>query len=120
MFLRIPMLTECIVSRTIGLLAERINKGASSPPRRETVSSAYYVVSGTGYSKIGGRQFSWKGGDTFCIPSWYEYTHFAGRESVYLYRFDDRPILEALGFYWCEGMDTEALASKDTEVLASI
>jgi gentisate 1,2-dioxygenase len=30
---------------------------------------------------------------------------------VYLYRFDDRPMIEALGFHRWEGMETEQLAT---------
>ena len=60
----------------------------------------------------------WKKGDTFCIPSWYPYQvsltlqyclsiaeavasqHLAdGTSDVYLYRFDDIPMISSLGFY---------------------
>jgi gentisate 1,2-dioxygenase len=61
---------------------------------------------------IGEEEFAWEQGDTFCVPSWYQYQHFAGEgERVYLYRFDDRPMLDALGFYRAEGMDVENLVS---------
>ncbi|OCL03950.1 putative gentisate 1,2-dioxygenase [Glonium stellatum] len=100
------------VSKTLGPSAERINKGASSPPMRETASSVYHVIEGSGYSKIGGKKYEWKVGDTFCIPSWYRYQHFAGSgETAYLYRFDDKPMIKALGFYRWEGMDTETLVT---------
>lgn len=99
------------MSKTLGPSAERVNAGRSSQPRRETTSSVYHVISGTGHSMIDDRKFEWKQGDTFCIPSWYRYQHFAADEVVYLYRFDDKPMIEALGFYRCEGMDTETLVS---------
>lgn len=100
------------MSRTLGPSAERINVGESSLPRRETASSVYHVNSGSGYSIIGDERFEWKQGDTFCIPSWFPYRHFASaEETVYLYRFDDKPMLEALGFYRWEGMDTETLVT---------
>jgi gentisate 1,2-dioxygenase len=62
---------------------------------------------------IGEEEFVWEQGDTFCVPSWYRYQHFAGGdgEGVYLYRFDDRPMLDALGFYRAEGVDVESLVS---------
>lgn len=48
----------------------------------------------------------WKKGDTFCVPSWYRYQHTAGEdETVYLYRFDDKPMIEALGFFVEERVD---------------
>lgn len=100
------------VSKTLGPSAERINRGASSPPVRETASSVYHVIVGSGYSEIGGKKYEWRTGDTFCIPSWYKYQHFAGSsETVYLYRFDDKPMIKALGFYRWEGMDTETLVT---------
>lgn len=76
-----------------------------SLPRQETVSSVYHVIAGSGYSTIGELKLEWKQGDTFCVPSWYRYQHYANSGStVYLYRFDDKPMIEALGFYRCIAM----------------
>lgn len=101
------------MSRVLGGSAERIAAGASSPSRRETTSAVYHVISGRGRSVIGEEEFTWEQGDTFCVPSWYRYQHFAGEgEEVYLYRFDDRPMLDALGFYRAEGVDVESLVSE--------
>jgi gentisate 1,2-dioxygenase len=100
------------VSKTLSPSAERINAGTSSQQRRETASSVYHVIAGSGHSIIGDEKIEWKQGDTFCIPSWYRYEHFAGKEeTVYLYRFDDKPMIEALGFYRWEGVDIESLVS---------
>ena len=107
------------MSRTLGPSAERVSRGKTSDPRRETTSSVYHVIEGSGYSIIDEKKYYWKQGDTFCIPvsdtktpltatlmiskSWYKYQHCAGSdETVYLYRFDDKPMLEALGFYRSE------------------
>ncbi|KAJ5718196.1 Cupin 2 conserved barrel [Penicillium malachiteum] len=101
------------VSRVLGGCAERISAAKSSPSRRETASSVYHVVTGTGYSVIGDQKYIWEAGDTFCIPAWYKYQHFADQgEAVYLYRFDDRPMLEALGFYRTDEIDIESLVSE--------
>jgi gentisate 1,2-dioxygenase len=79
---------------------------------RETASSVYHIIEGSGYTEINGEKFSWKKGDTFCVPAWHRYQHFAGKaETVYLYRFDDKPMLKALGFYRVEGQDTESLVT---------
>jgi gentisate 1,2-dioxygenase len=100
------------VSRTLGGLAERLNAGKSSPAVRETASSVYHIVEGTGYTEINGEKFFWKKGDTFCIPAWHKYQHFADKgETVYLYRFDDKPMLKALGFYRIEGQDEASLVT---------
>jgi gentisate 1,2-dioxygenase len=100
------------VSRTLGGLAERLNAGKSSPAVRETSSSVYHIVEGTGYTEINGEKYFWKKGDTFCIPAWHKYQHFADKgETVYLYRFDDKPMLKALGFYRIEGQDEASLVT---------
>ncbi|KAF6830423.1 gentisate -dioxygenase [Colletotrichum plurivorum] len=102
------------VSRILGGCAARIAPGAKSPLIQETASSVYHVVEGSGRSRIGDDIFHWKKGDTFCIPSWYPYEHFADaelQEAAYLYRFDDSPMLKSLGFYRNADMDVETLVS---------
>ena len=55
---------------------------------------------------IDDEKFEWKQCDTFCLPSWKRYQHFASAEDdAYLYRCDDLPMLKALGFYRVEGED---------------
>ena len=101
------------VSRSLGGSAERLNKGATSPATRETSSNVYHVYSGKGQTVINDQTFTWKQGDTFCIPSWHRYQHFAGDDqNVYLYRCDDQPMVKALGLYRTEHMDVESLVSE--------
>jgi gentisate 1,2-dioxygenase len=100
------------VSRILGGSAERLNAGCTSPAVRETASSVYHIISGTGHSVIDGQRFQWKQGDTFCVPAWNKYSHTADEgETVYLYRFHDKPMLNSLGFYRVEGCDVESLVS---------
>lgn len=96
------------VSKRLGAQAERIDAGSQSPERRETASAVYHVVSGRGHTIIGGERFDWKDQDTFCIPSWTKYCHLAEAEqTVYLYRFDDTPMLKLLGYYREEGKEVQ-------------
>ena len=105
--------TSLVVSKTLGGLAERLNASKSSPPVQETASSVYHVIEGSGHSQIGETELTWKRGDTFCVPAWHRYEHFADAgETVYLYRFDDKPMLKALGFYRVQGEDVEGLVSE--------
>ncbi|SPO05422.1 probable gentisate 1,2-dioxygenase oxidoreductase [Cephalotrichum gorgonifer] len=99
------------IGRTVGALAERLDARSESPSVRETASSVYHVVEGIGHTTIGEETISWKQGDTFCIPAWYRYQHFADDERVYLYRFHDKPMLQALGFYRQHGQDPETLVT---------
>ena len=87
--------------------------GASSPKVQETASSMVHVIEGSGYSIIDGKKFVWEQGDTFCIPAWHEYQHFAGSgEPVYLFRCHDMPMLKALGFYRDASVDVETLVTE--------
>lgn len=74
------------------------------------------MIAGAGHTTIGDREYHWEQGDTFCIPSWYPFQHFAhgeaGADAVYLYRFDDKPMLTALGFYRTADTDIETLVSE--------
>jgi len=100
------------VSKTLGGSAERLDAETSSPAIRETASSVYHIIEGSGYTEIDGKTFAWKKYDTFCIPAWSRYQHLADSgETVYLYRFDDKPMLKSLGFYRVEGVDIESLVS---------
>lgn len=100
------------VSRVLGGSAERVAAGCSSPGIRETASSVYHIVSGKGHSKVGDETIQWEAGDTFCVPAWHHYQHIADEsEDVYLYRFHDKRMLTALGFYRVESVDVETLVS---------
>ena len=87
----------------LGASAERIEKQKSSPQFRETTSAVYHVVFGQGFTIVNDKRLDWKQGDTFCIPSWFKYQHFALENTVYLYRCDDLPMLRALQLYRSEG-----------------
>jgi gentisate 1,2-dioxygenase len=91
-------LTGGPVSRVIGAAAERLVRGGSSPACRETAGIVYHVVHGRGATVAGTARLEWEKGDTFCIPSWTPYRHEAAKDS-YLFRYDDRPVLEAIGAY---------------------
>ena len=102
-----------LVSRILGTSASRIVPGASSPEVQETASSIFHVIEGSGHSVINGEKYQWEKGDTFCVPSWHKYQHFAdGGEAVYLYRCHDMPMLKALGFHRVAGVDVESLVSE--------
>ena len=96
------------MGKTIGAAAERLDAGSASPVIRETSSAVYHIIEGAGQSRVGEQSITWKQGDTFCIPAWTEYQHFAdGDARVYFYRFDDKPMLRALGLYRLDGGDSE-------------
>ena len=89
------------ISRVIGAAAERIAARSSAPARRETAGIIYHVYEGRGRTQIGEQTVSWEPGDTFCIHSWTQYRHDATTQS-YLFRYDDAPVLRAIGGYRSE------------------
>lgn len=93
--------TGAPISRVIGASAERIARGSSSPLRRETAGVVYHVYAGRGRTQVGEQSLEWRAGDTFCIPAWQLYRHEAAHQT-YLFRFDDRPVLNAIGAYRSE------------------
>jgi gentisate 1,2-dioxygenase len=88
------------LSAIIGAEAERVDVGGQSPLRRETTSFVYHVVEGEGYTEIGNERIEWSRSDTFCVPAWKPHRHFnTSGETVYLFSFNDRSLLEKLGMF---------------------
>jgi len=89
------------LSSIIGAEAERIDARMEAPRRRETASFVYHVVEGTGRTVFDdGEVILWEKSDTFCIPAWKAHYHVNDcDETVYLFSFSDRPLLENLGMF---------------------
>jgi gentisate 1,2-dioxygenase len=88
------------ISKIIGAAAERLSPGSEVKLARETASTVYHVVEGSGCSVVDGKELVWRRGDTFAVPAWVDVAHRADAgEAAYLFRFDDRPMLDALGLY---------------------
>jgi gentisate 1,2-dioxygenase len=88
------------ISATSGASALRLDVGASTAPLRETASAIFHVYEGQGRSRIGDTVLNWKQGDTFAVPAWQTTVHEnLSNERSYLFRFDDRPLMQALAAY---------------------
>lgn len=86
------------ISKTIGASAFRIDAGASTEPIRETASAVFHCYEGSGRTTVGETVLTWKQGDSFCLPAWQKIVHEnTGGSTAYLFRFDDRPLMSALG-----------------------
>jgi len=88
------------VTAESAVTALRIDRGAATAPLRETASAIFHVYEGSGRSTIGSTALDWKQGDTFAVPAWQKVVHEnAGNATAYLFRFDDRPLMQALASY---------------------
>lgn len=85
------------VMSTIRCEFHRLRSGASTPVRREVGSSVWQVFDGTGTVVLGEQEHSLETGDLFVVPSWVPWSLHADSEFD-LFRFDDGPIMERLGF----------------------
>lgn len=92
------------VGLTCGAGAYRIDAGASTPFQRETASAIVHVYDGKGRTVFSdGTVLDWTRGDTFALPAWKASSMENTRvERAYLFRFDDRPLLHAIGAYRCD------------------
>jgi gentisate 1,2-dioxygenase len=89
------------IGLTCGAGAYRIDSGAATPCRRETASAVIHVYDGNGRAVFDdGTTLTWTRGDTFVLPAWRTFElENNGAEAAYLFRFDDRPLMIAIGAY---------------------
>ena len=92
---------------TIGCQVQLIRRGERLKARRVTGSSIFCVAQGRGRTVIDGQKFDWEKGDILAVPSWTLHEHAnAGGEDAILFAINDRPVIQALGF-WREEMLVE-------------
>jgi gentisate 1,2-dioxygenase len=81
-------------------------------PHRHTAAAINYFFSGSGYSMIGGKRFTWKAGDLMLTaPGWAVHNHSSNEESVYELTIQDSPLNIAMGsLLWQEDLSHPAEA----------
>jgi gentisate 1,2-dioxygenase len=86
---------------TIGTVLQRLRPGIKLKPHRHTGSSVYYVVRGTGTTKVGDLRFDWGPGDFFAIPPWaiHEHANRSVTNEAVMFHVNDFPVIEALGLW---------------------
>ncbi len=95
---------------TLGCEMHRVVAGKRTAVGRRTGSAIFVVYNGAGASVIDGLRFEWNSGDIFVAPSWSKVEHEATEKST-LFAVTDRPILEALGLYREETLETPQLVT---------
>jgi gentisate 1,2-dioxygenase len=90
---------------TIGTMLQRLRPGIKLKPHRHTGSSVYYVVRGTGTTKVGKQRFDWGPGDFFAIPPWavHEHANRSTTDEAVMFHVNDFPTIKVLGL-WREQM----------------
>ena len=86
---------------TIACRAQYLAPGMATRPQRQTSSSIYHCVSGTGIARVGDETLVWGKRDCFFLPSmsWHEFRNESKTEPAILFSVTDKPVLECLGLY---------------------
>jgi gentisate 1,2-dioxygenase len=82
---------------TLDLHVMRLAGGGSFADTRATANSVFAVIEGEGTSVIDGREFHWRRGDVFVVPSWNTHT-WRSHALSYLLRVTDEPVMKAFGW----------------------
>ncbi len=85
---------------TLSCEIQMLRPGEETRPHRHTSTAITHVFEGRGCTEIGDIRLDWERGDTFTVPLWRWHHHGnKSRGNAVLFVMNDRPILEALGFY---------------------
>ncbi len=88
------------VMRTLSQALQRLRPGYEGRAKRHTGSKLLYVMRGHGTSRVGDARYDWGPGDFIAIAPWAWHAHTnSGGDEALLFQVNDRPTLEALGYY---------------------
>jgi gentisate 1,2-dioxygenase len=87
----------------IGSMMQKLKSGMHTMAHRHVHSAIYHVLEGNGFTIIDGQKFEWEKGDFFILPPWSFHEHVnTGEEDVYLFSFNDKPVMEKLELEYSE------------------
>jgi gentisate 1,2-dioxygenase len=82
----------------MGLHVERIEGGTKTRRHRSTANTVFLVLDGSGTTKIGERDFSWRKGDAFAAPTWTKIEHSIDSDAL-LFTLSDEPLMRFAHYY---------------------
>lgn len=90
--------------RTFGCEIQMIRPGEKTKFHRHTSSVIYHAFRGSGCTTAGEQRLEWTQGDCITVPLWQWHRHEnPSKQEAVLFSITDRPMKEALGFYFEEG-----------------
>jgi gentisate 1,2-dioxygenase len=79
---------------------QMLRPGEVTKSHRHTSTVIYHAFRGSGFTVIEETRYEWEQGDSFAVPLWRWHHHGSNsREEAILFSMNDRPLMEALGFY---------------------
>lgn len=82
---------------TMAIFVSRLEAGGTFVAERATANSIFAVIEGHGRSTVDDREFDWRRGDVFVVPSWHRHTCRAVERS-YVLRVTDEPVMQKLNW----------------------
>jgi quercetin dioxygenase-like cupin family protein len=85
--------------KSFELFLQEIPADGSSDMQQHHHEAVHYVISGSGYSEIGGRRWEWEAGDFVCVPpmEWHRHYNANSTETVRMLLVENTRLLSALG-----------------------
>lgn len=85
--------------KTFELFLQEIPAGGTSDMQQHHHEAVHCVLSGSGYSEIGGRRWEWSTGDFVCVPpmEWHRHYNSSETEVVRMLLVENTRLLGALG-----------------------
>ena len=85
---------------TMNCEVQMVRPGEKGHSHRHTYTVVYHAFRGSGTAWIGEEKFDWEQGDSFVVPLWNWHAHESkSRKPAILFSINDRPAIEALGFF---------------------
>lgn len=79
---------------------QMLRPGETTKSHRHTSTTIYHAFRGKGFTVVGDKRFDWSKGDSFTVPLWTPHHHGSNSPNeAILFSMNDRPLMEALGFY---------------------
>jgi gentisate 1,2-dioxygenase len=89
---------------TLDYSAQLLRPGETTRLKRETASTLYTVLEGSGFTEIAGQKFEWSRNDIFVVPNFLWRRHVnIGKSDAVLYSVSDGPLMEKIGQYRAQG-----------------
>lgn len=85
--------------KTFELFLQEFAPGGTSDMQQHHHEAVHFVISGRGYSEIGGKRYDWKNGDFICVPpmQWHRHYNGSDTEIVRMLLIENTRLLESLG-----------------------
>ena len=107
--------TGAPVFPTLAYSAHLLRPGERTQEKRETASTLYTVIEGSGATEIAGQRFDWQKNDIFVVPNFLWRRHVnTGTGDAVLYAISDAPLMDKIGQYRAQGRAADGTVSELT------